>query len=85
MMDLRNNCHIHIQEIVKDIDMEWYGHDAYAPAPCDDGLSMVALESIDLPLSQTQQYGLSQINVLAESNSFGIDLYLQALDILSHR
>ena len=61
----------------------WYGHDPAAPLPIDDGLSTVELSSIESPLTINQEHNLSlYIYPCAESDSFGINIFMDALQIL---
>ena len=54
-----------------------------APSPPDDGLSTVELDDIDMPLPAEEYDKLSTIDPLTESPSFGIDLYVRALEVLN--
>ena len=62
-------------------DIEWYGMDCSAPALTDDGLSTFKINNIDVATDDNARQQLSQINPLAESSSFGIDIYLRALEV----
>ena len=82
MVDRRNQNIMHVAELhnnhdVVHEDIEWYGMDWYAPHPTDDGLSTVTVDDFDCPLDDLN---LDHINPLSESASFGIDLYMQALE-----
>ena len=54
-----------------------------APSPPDDGLRTVELDDIDMPLTAEEYDKLSTIDPLTESPSFGIDLYVRALEVLN--
>ena len=60
------------------------GFDPYAPRPDDDGLSTVELESVELDNEEDVLAILTNnIDPLAYSNSFGIDLYMEALSLFT--
>jgi hypothetical protein len=87
MIDKRNCDVNHIAELqegtgehIQD-DLEWFGMDWAAPAPRDNGLSTVEVDNVDPCLNERQLANLMEIDPLAESTSFGIDIYLRALDI----
>ena len=87
MVDNRNMNILHVAELhgnnnrqIAYEDMGWYGMDWVAPHPSDDGLSTVTVESLECPFNDID---LQHINPLAESASFGIDIYLQALESVS--
>lgn len=88
MFDLRNQnltqvSELHVRENVDVEDLEWYGMDWFAPNPTDNGLSVVELEDIEIPFSEEYYERLTQYDPLAESSSFGMDIYLSALSIFS--
>ena len=65
-------------------DLEWYGFDPQAPHPVEDGLSTVVVDDVDIEFPEgVAEHLLRDINPLAESNSFGIDLYMEALSIFT--
>ena len=88
MIDIRNRQVMHVSELqsideavnMMD-DIEWYGMDCSAPSLTDDGLSTVKINNIDVATDDNASWQLSQINPLAESSSFGIDIYLRALEV----
>jgi len=88
VLDIRNHSLIGISDIAEsreDIDyLEWYGFDPFAPTPSDDGLSTVDVEdvNIDLPIDILTMLRQS-IDPLQHSNSFGIDLFQNALLVLT--
>ena len=64
-------------------DLEWYGYDGSAPRPSDDGLSTVEVEDLnhDFPDDVIEQLENS-VDPCQDSNDFGIDIYLRALDVM---
>jgi len=86
MLDLRNRNLHQVMEFQDDIrtltELEWYGMDWHAPHPFDDGLSYVDVSEIECPLDEESYHRLCEVDPLEESNSFGIDLYLHALQVL---
>ena len=64
-------------------DLEWYGYDGSAPRPSDDGLSTVEVEYLnhDFPGDVIEQLENS-VEPCQDSNDFGIDIYLRALDVM---
>ena len=65
-------------------DLEWYGFDPYAPGPQDNGLSTVELDDVDIDNDDDVIPILrNRMDPLAFSNSFGIDLYIEALSHFS--
>ena len=83
--DLQNRQYQHISEI-HDFeidgydDLTWYGMDLYAPSQPDDGLSTVTVEDVS-PITIYHQ-ALYTVNPLDESDQYGIDLFLRALNVL---
>eukprot|EP00794_Sanderia_malayensis_P004247 gene4247-4812_t len=59
-------------------NFDWYGFDPYAPAPSDDGLSQVDVEDASCPFSIEELGIMRSINVLRVSNTYGIDIFLEA-------
>ena len=57
--------------------MDWY-----ASSPSDDGFSTVTVEEADVLLSENDLLQIHSINSLEDSDEFGIDLFVQAIDIL---
>lgn len=86
MIDVRNRELTAVADVAESLnsndDLEWYGYDPQAPHPNDDGLSSVIVNDIDGPEDITQLL-IQEIDPLAESDSFGIDLYEQALEIIT--
>jgi len=83
MIDSRNNSLAHIREFqdFADEDFMWYGVDMNGPVPNDD-LSMVDIYDIESPLTGLQENALRSIDPLAQSDSFEIDIFMQALDYI---
>lgn len=87
VLDIRNHSLIGISDIAEsgDVDdLEWYGFDPFAPTPSDDGLFTVEVEdvNIDSPINILTLLRQS-IDPLQHSDSFGIDLYQNALLVLT--
>lgn len=75
--DVRGEQHLHDQ------DLTWYGYDPDAPLPADDGLSTVEVNNITMDLPNNIVGELTrQINPLANSNSFGIDIFQRAVQLV---
>lgn len=89
MVDSRNSNIRHIAEMqnlseeTNIDDLQWYGMDWGAPTPADDGLSIVEVNTIESPLDDDLDRMIRQVEPLSESSCYGIDLYLQVLDLLS--
>jgi hypothetical protein len=87
MLDMRNQLITGVSDVAdleSDVDdIEWFGFDPYAPTPDDEGLSTVEVDDVDMNI---QDHILDQlrynINPLSNSDSFGIDLYENALSLL---
>ena len=87
MIDLRNNQLTAVADVAESIysndDLEWYGYDPQAPHPSDAGLSSVVVDDIDCNISENVAEQLvHEIDPLAESSSFGINLYEQVIQIV---
>ena len=54
----------------------------YAPHPADDGLATVNMGDVSSPLNQEQETILRRINPMTLSATFGIDLYLNAMNTM---
>ena len=91
MIDLRNRQLPAVADVVEIMestdDLEWFGYDPQAPPlPGDDGLSTVVVNGVDIELPEDiGEQLLCVISPLAESSSFGIDLYIQVLEVLTSR
>ena len=88
MIDFRNRQLPAVADVVEGVesidDFKWFGFDPQAPHPGDDGMSTVVVDDVDIELPEDIGEQLScDINPLAESNSFGIDLYVQVLEVLT--
>ena len=86
MLDLRNKSLQQVSEFHDriDIPMELYGVDWHALTPSDDGLSIVDVGEIECPFDDPTYYQLiSNIDPLRESNQYGTDIYLDALNLVS--
>lgn len=85
VLDIRNHENVGVSDIVDSSsgEVEWYGYDPRAPAPNDDGLSSVEVLDADpnLPDHILEQLR-AEIDPCENSNNFGIDIYLRALNIV---
>eukprot|EP00794_Sanderia_malayensis_P012540 gene12540-13826_t len=85
VLDIRNHENVGVSDIVESSsgEVEWYGYDPRAPAPNDDGLSSVEVLDADpnLPDHILEQLR-TEIDPCENSDSFGIDIYLRALNIV---
>ena len=63
-------------------DLHWYGVDSSAPLPTDDDLSTVEVDDQPSPLSPQEDDLLRTVDPLAHSNEFGIDLFIEACEII---
>lgn len=87
MLDIRNRTLFGMPAIssIEEVDnLEWYGFDPYAPSPDDDGLSTVELDDVELD-NEDDVFAVltNNIDPLTYSNSFGIDLYMEALTLFT--
>ena len=80
---IRNRDKRHVAEIQENAnaedDITWYGFDPNAPSPIDYSTDQVDLEDIDCPLGERQLERLNGIDFYGISNSFGIDIFEEAL------
>ncbi len=84
MMNFRNRHQVQVAEFEENINnsLDWYGFDPNAPTPVDDGLSQVELDDIASPFSVEELNLLRNIDVLRESNNYGIDIFLEARQLM---
>ena len=64
-------------------NLSWYGMDWYAPSPSDDELPTITIEESDVLLSENDLLLFHSINSLKDSDEFGIDPFVRAIDILN--
>ena len=87
MIDFRNRQLTAVADVAEGVesvdDLEWYGFDPQTPLPGDDGLSTVVVDDVDIELPDVAEHLSRDINLIAESNSFGIDLYMEGLSIFT--
>ena len=92
ILDNRNHHLRHIHELTTTSvtenssireDLEWYGFDQNAPSPSDNGLSTVEVDNVVCPLLPQQEQLLLTIDPLADSNVFGIDIFVQARKLVT--
>ena len=86
MIDLRNRHLVQVAEVAEEIEdqeeIEWLGFDPDAPTPNDITIEQVDLEDIPSPFSNEELLQLREIDVLQDSNNYGIDIYLNALHLV---
>ena len=89
MMDLRNSYVTHVAEVQKSInsealeDLEWFGMDWNAPTP-SDGLSTIEVLDVDVPFNDDVFQNLTaNVNPLQYSQSHGIDIFIDAMNLVS--
>lgn len=86
VIDQRNASVSHIAELHDSSgtveDLQWYGFDPYAPSPIEDGLCSVVVDDAENVLSEEQLRRLIEIDPLQESCQYGIDIFLNACEIL---
>ena len=63
--------------------MVWYGYDPDAPFPENIATSDVTVNDVANPLSDEGVEALSGIDPLQQSNSFGSDIFITALETLN--
>ena len=88
MLDIRNHGCTGVSDVAGSDqnvdDLQWFGYDPNAPSPSDDGLSTVEVDDVNVNLPDTTiDQLIHNIDPLAYSDSFGIDIYLQALSLVS--
>ena len=85
MIDLRNRHLVQVAEVAEEVvdqdEMEWFGFDPEAPTP-NDSIEQVDLEDIPLPFSNEELLQLRAIDFLADSNNYGIDIYVNTLQLV---
>ena len=91
MMDLRNSYVTHVAEVQESInsekleDLEWFGMDWYAPTPSDEGLSTIEVLDVDVPFNDDVFQNLTaNVNPLQYSHSHGIDIFIDAMNLISN-
>ena len=89
MMDLRTHQLMAVADIAEQEpsfdDLTWYRYGPSAPTPMDDGLSTVKIEDVDIELPGNVIDDLSAaVNPLQLSNSYGIDLFIDCLNLQSY-
>lgn len=89
MMDLRNHQLMAVADIAEQEpsfdDLTWYGYDPSTPTPMDDGLSTVEIENVDIEHPGNVIHDLTAaVNPLQLLNSYGIDLFIDCLNLQSY-
>ena len=86
MADRRNGSLCHVAELhnFEDnvTDLQCYGMNWGAPTSSEDDLSLVQVEDLSSPLSMQACERLNRIDLLQQSDSFGIDIYLSSLEAI---
>ena len=87
IMDLRNRFQTQIQDWYSSSpehveDIEWYGIDYSGPLPTDNDLPTVDLDELDSPLSHQQEVALQTVDRMRNSDSYGIDIFVEALHLV---
>lgn len=86
MMDIRNRDKRQVAEVQEgataEDDLTWFGFDPYAPSPTEYETSQVDLDDVECQLEQEQLQRLNHIDVYRVSNSFGIDIFEEALQVV---
>ena len=86
MFDVRNRdlCQVgEVQDLTNVDDLAWYGYDPDAPFPENIATSDVTVNDVANPLSDQGVEALSGIDPLQQSNSFGSDIFITALETLN--
>ena len=79
MVDIWNNRITGILDVTHGTaidDLEWFGYDPDAPAPSEDGLSVVQVEDVNVDLTDPAPQELfHEVDPLQYSDSFAINVY----------
>lgn len=81
MVDIRNRGNAHIGEIRND-DLNFFGLDPQAPMPFDTGFEQVEVHDVPCTFTDLECDTLNNLNVIQESQNFGIDIFLEALSVV---
>ena len=91
MMDLRNSHVTHVADFHENInsetleDLEWFAMDWYGPTPSDEGLSTIEVLDVDVPFNDDVFQNLTaNVNPLQYSQSHGIDIFIDAMNLVSN-
>ena len=83
MIDMRNQNRYCTDDAASfSEDLEWYGYDGSAPRPSDDGLSTVEVEDLNHDFPDVIEQLENSVDPCQDSNDFGKDIYLRALDVM---
>ena len=89
MMGLRNSYVTHVAEVQGSINsetlenLEWFGMDLYTPSPLDEWLSTIEVLDVDVPLNDDVFQSLTaNVNPLQYSQSHGIDIFIDAINLV---
>ena len=87
MLDLHNRGLCQVTEFQQALptayDLQWYGYDPETPYPSNIETNVVDVEDVLCPLSHDEMEVLSCINPLRHSVSFGIDIFMETLEMLN--
>ena len=85
MIDKRNNHQCQVADVYEQLgedDLAWYGVDPQGPIPGDDDPPQVDLDDVSNPFTPEEMAQLQQIDVLRESNCYGLDIFNEAISLL---
>ena len=64
-------------------DLVFYGHDPQGPSPFDDSDNKVTVSPIEIPKQdEVLQILIQEIDPLKSSTDMGMDIYINALDLV---
>jgi len=87
MIDMRNMNQMAVRDLYLhdniDIDnVEWFGVDWGGPSPTESDTTLVDVQDAACPFSREEMTLLHSINPCQDSCSFGVDIYVLALNLL---
>jgi hypothetical protein len=66
-------------------DLEYYGYDPQGPSPLEDNGGVVLPEVALANDEEIQSFVLANVNPLSPSNDMGVDIYMNALQLVQHK